>query len=407
MPNISMRAKETPSSPIRKLAPLCVQAEQAGKTVYRLNIGQPDLATPQSFMDGVRKSTIEVLSYSPSQGLPETLLSLCRYYAEHDIKLTEDEIIITIGGSEAFIFAMKAVMDPGDEVIIPEPFYPNYRGYARLVDVTVVPITTYAEDGFHLPPPVEMEKKITSRTKAILFSNPGNPTGVTYSEKELAHFVYLAEKYDLFLISDEVYREFVYDGAHMSILAFDSVSDRTILVDSISKRISACGARIGMVASHNREVMEALLKMAQGRLSPPTFGQLGLNSFLSSPYNRTEVAAMIEQFHRRRDTVYSEISDIPGIVCKKPEGAFYLFPKLPIDDSEDFARWLLAEFDDKGETVMIAPGSGFYHTPGKGSDEIRLAYVLDEDVLVRAIEVFRCGLAEYQKLRSPLKTIYR
>ncbi|MCI2428180.1 aminotransferase class I/II-fold pyridoxal phosphate-dependent enzyme, partial [Candidatus Acetothermia bacterium] len=221
MPNISMRAKETPSSPIRKLTALGVQAEKAGKTVYRLNIGQPDLATPQSFMDGVRKSTIKVLSYSPSQGLPETLLLLCKYYAEHDIKLAEDEIIVTIGGSEAFVFAMKAVMDPGDEVIIPEPFYPNYRGYARLVDVTVVPIMTYAEDGFHLPPLVEIEQKITSRTKAILFSNPANPTGAVYSEEELAHLVYLAKKYDLFLISDEAYREFVYDGTHMSILAFD------------------------------------------------------------------------------------------------------------------------------------------------------------------------------------------
>ncbi len=403
MPNISLRAKETPSSPIRNLAALGVKAEQAGKTVYRLNIGQPDLATPQSFMDGIRKSTIKVLSYSPSQGLPETLQALSKYYAENDITLTEDEIIITIGGSEAFIFAMKAVMDPGDEVIIPEPFYPNYRGYARLVDVTVVPITTYAEDGFHLPPLAEMERKITSRTKAILFSNPGNPTGVVYSEEELAQLVYLAEKYDLFLISDEVYREFVYDGVHMSILAFDSVSDRTILVDSISKRLSACGARIGMVASHNREIMEVLLKMAQGRLSPPTFGQLGLNAFLSSPNNRIEVAAMIEQFHRRRDTIYSKIHDMSGIVCKKPEGAFYLFPKLPIDDSGDFARWLLTDFDNKGETVMIAPGSGFYHTPGKGSDEVRLAYVLNEDLLIRAIDVFHHGLVEYQKLRSPLK----
>jgi aspartate aminotransferase len=404
MPKISRRTADLPASPIRKLAPLAAEAQRKGKTVYNLNIGQPDIPTPRSFMDGVRNADVSVLSYSPSAGLPETLEALSLYYAEHGIRISVEEMCVTIGGSEAFTFAMKAAMDAGDEVIIPEPFYPNYRGYACLTNVKLVPITTYAEEGFHLPPLEAIEERITARTRAILFSNPGNPTGVVYTREELERIASLAMRHDLFVISDEVYREFVYEGEATSVFDLPVLREHAILVDSISKRLSACGARIGVIASHNREVMGAVNRMAQARLSPPTFGQLGLVAFLADPDHKKTVDAMIAKFRSRRDTLYNAIRSIPGIVCEKPAGAFYVIAKLPVDDAEDFAQFLLTDFDGKGETVMLAPGTGFYQTPGKGTDEVRIAYVLEDEKLVRAVALLKEGLAQYRATRAKVGT---
>ena len=401
MPNISKRTAQLPASPIRKLTPLAQAAEAAGKVIYHLNIGQPDIPTPRSFMDGIKNADIAVLSYSPSRGMPATLNALRGYYAEHGIDIATDEMCVTIGGSEAFTFAMKAATDPSDDILAPEPFYPNYRGYAYLTNIRINPITTYAEDGFHLPALAVMEEKITPRTRAILFSNPGNPTGVVYTRDELERIAELAIKHDLFVISDEVYREFVYEGTAVSVFDFPELRDHAILVDSISKRISACGARIGVIASHNSAVMDAVNRMAQARLSPPTFGQLGLTAFLNDPHHNDAIATMIAKFHARRDTLYAALQTIPGIVCQQPAGAFYVIAKLPIDDCERFARFLLTDFEQHGETVMVAPGTGFYATPGKGKDEVRIAYVLEEEKLVRAVELLRAGIAAYQRTMAP------
>lgn len=397
MPKISNRTAALPASPIRKLTPLSQAAEAAGKTVYHLNIGQPDIPTPRSFMNGIRNADVSVLSYSPSRGMPKTLDALRGYYAEYGIDIAPDEMCVTVGGSEAFTFAMKIAMNPGEEMLVPEPFYPNYRGYSYLTSTSLIPITTYAEDGFHLPSAKEIESRITPRTRAILFSNPGNPTGVVYTRDELERIVELALKHDLFVISDEVYREFVYEGEAISVFDFPELRDHAILVDSISKRISACGARIGVIASRNHTVMDAVNRMAQARLSPPTFGQLGLISFLSDPHHADSIAAMIAKFRARRDTMFAALQEIPGIVCRKPAGAFYIFAKLPIDDCERFARFLLTDFDRDGETVMVAPGTGFYGTPGKGKDEVRIAYVLEEEKLVRAANLLREGIAAYRE----------
>lgn len=405
MPNLSRRTCELPSSPIRKLAPLAAKAKQEGKTVYHLNIGQPDIPTPQAFMDGVRNADIDVLAYSPSPGLPETLEALRGYYAHHGIDLSTDELCVTIGGSEAFTFAMKAAMDPGDEVIIPEPFYPNYRGYACLTNVNVVPITTHAEEGFHLPGAEAIEAKISDRTRAFLFSNPGNPTGVVYTREELERIAQLAIKYNLFVISDEVYREFVYEGTAVSIFDFPELREHAILVDSISKRFSACGARIGTIASHNQEVMSAASRMAQARLSPPTFGQLGLVAFLKDSQHQKVIDTMIAKFRARRDTLYEALQEIPGIICKRPAGAFYVIAKLPIDDAEEFARYLLTDFDRDGETVMVAPATGFYHTPGMGKNEVRIAYVLEQEKLRRAVKLLKEGIASFQEARKKVASL--
>ena len=397
MPKISNRTAALPASPIRKLTPLSQAAEAAGKTVYHLNIGQPDIPTPRSFMSGVKNADVSVLSYSPSRGMPKTLDALRGYYAEYGIDIAPEEMCVTIGGSEAFTFAMKVAMNPGEEMLVPEPFYPNYRGYSYLTSTNLIPITTYAEDGFHLPSAKEIESRITPRTRAILFSNPGNPTGAVYTRDELERIVELALKHDLFVISDEVYREFVYEGEAISVFDFPELRDHAILVDSISKRISACGARIGVIASHNRTVMDAVNRMAQARLSPPTFGQLGLIAFFDDPHHADAIATMIAKFKARRDTMFAALQEIPGIVCRKPAGAFYIFAKLPIDDCERFARFLLTDFDRDGETVMVAPGTGFYGTPGKGKDEVRIAYVLEEEKLVRAANLLREGIAAYQE----------
>ena len=339
MPKLSQRTAKLTGSPIRKMAPLAVKATEEGKTVYHLNIGQPDIPTHRAFMDGVRQADIDVLSYSPSRGLPKTLEALRNYYAYNSLELSVSELCVTIGGSEAFTFALQATLDPGEEVIIPEPFYPNYLGNSQIAGIRVVPLTTRAENGFRLPDVREIEQVITPRTRAILFSNPGNPTGVLYTEKELARIVELALKHDLFVISDEVYREYVYEGKAISILSFPELSQHAILVDSISKRISACGARIGTIASRNKDLMATITKMAQSRLSPPTLSQLGLAAFLSDKRYKETINTMINKFHSRRDAMYKAVQGIPGVICRRPAGAFYMFAKFPqIDDSECFAR---------------------------------------------------------------------
>jgi aspartate aminotransferase len=405
MRNVSERTNELQGSPIRRLVPLAVAARKRGTHVYHLNIGQPDIPTPDSFMQGVREAEIDVLSYAPAPGIPSTIEALLGFYADMGIKLTEKDLRVTIGGTEAFAFALQTACNPGDEVLIPEPFYPNYSGHALMNGVKVVPITTRIEDGFHLPPMEEIEKLITSKTAAILFSTPGNPTGVAYSRQEMEAVGELAKKHDLFVISDEPYRELMYEGHATSILEISGLEDNAVLVDSISKRLSACGARIGCIASRNQEFMTSIDKLCMIRLSAPTFEQLGLVAFLKDPNYRNEIEQMRQKFHSRRDTLFEALQTIPGAVCRKPEGAFYLFVKLAqVDDSEHFVKFMLNEFDLDGETTMVAPAAGFYATPGVGHDEIRIAYVLEDAKLVRAVEVLKAGLEAYAKARQEVSS---
>jgi len=379
------------------LKPLADQSVKAGRKIYNLNIGQPDIPTPKAFMAGLQ-SAPEILAYSPSQGLDEALEALVIYYKDHGIELTKEELIITVGGSEAVIFALLAVTDPGDEILIPEPFYTNYNSYAQMSGISIIPIETHAEEGFRLPAKREIESKISHKTKAILICNPANPTGVVYTEEELEMLKEIALKNNLFLISDEVYREFVYDGLkHVSVLHLRGLEEHAILVDSISKRFSACGARIGAIASKNEAVMGSVLKFAQARLSPPTLGQLGLIQLLKSGTYRKEVAQMIAEFERRRDLVYEELQKMPGVVCCKPQGAFYIIAKLPVKDAEGFCRWLLTDFSLEGETVLLAPAADFYKSEGKGRDEVRIAYVLNLEALKKAMRILREGLKAYSE----------
>ncbi len=403
MPSISWRARIVQASPIRKLKPLADQAKHAGKKVYHVNIGQPDIPTPKEYFDGIRQAAQGVLAYSPSQGLDETLDALSEYYRTFDIHLSRDELIVTTGGSEAITFALLAATDVGDAILVPEPFYTNYNSYAQITGIQIVPIETRAEDGFRLPDRKYIEAKITPKTKAILFCNPGNPTGVVYTRAELEMLAEIARAHNLYLISDEVYREFTYDGAQaISILQLSGIEDRAILVDSISKRFSACGARVGVIASKNASVMESALKFAQARLSPPTLEQAGLVHLLRSSHYQKFVREMIAEFARRRDLVYSELQKMPGVLCPKPQGAFYVIARLPVEDAEHFARWLLTDFALENETVMLAPAAEFYATPGKGRDEVRIAYVLNTDALKKAMRILREGLQAYTKTTSAL-----
>lgn len=400
MLSISRRARTVQASPIRKLKPLADQAKRAGKKIYHLNIGQPDISTPKEYFDGIRQAAHGVLAYSPSQGLDETLEAFVSYYQAFGISLKREELLVTTGGSEAITFALLAVTDVGDQILVPEPFYTNYNSYARITGIEIVPIETSAEQGFRLPDKRAIEAKITPKTKAVLFCNPGNPTGVVYTRAELEMLGEIARKHDLYLISDEVYREFVYDGAQaISALQLSNLDDRAILVDSISKRFSACGARLGALASKNSSIMESALKFAQARLSPPTLEQFGLIHLLRSSDYHKFARAMIAEFARRRDLLCSELQKIPGVLCPKPQGAFYAIAKLPVEEAEHFTRWLLTDFALDGETVMLAPAAEFYGTPGKGGDEVRIAYVLNLDALKRAMRILREGLQAYTKTR--------
>jgi len=401
MRSVSERTQALKGSPIRRLVPLATAAKKRGIHVYHLNIGQPDIPTPRSFMDGVRNARVDVLSYSPSPGIAEAIDALIRFYADMGVELSEDELRVTIGGSESFAFALQTTCDPGDEILVPEPFYPNYQGHAIVNGIKVVPITTKIEDGFHFPPIDQIERLVTPRTRAILFSNPGNPTGVGYTRGEIQGIADLALKHDLYVISDEPYRELMYEGHATSILEFPELAQNAILVDSISKRLSACGARIGCLVSRNRDVMAAVDKLCQIRLSAPTFEQLGLIAFLNDPGYKKEIEVMRRKFHARRDTLYDALQTIPGVCCRRPEGAFYIFVKFPqIDDSEEFVKFMLNDFDLDGETVMVAPGAGFYATEGRGHDEVRVAYVLEEPKLVRAVEVLKAGLEAFAEQRQ-------
>lgn len=395
MPKISNKGKGLPESPIRKLVPYAELAYKANKTVYHLNIGQPDIKSPEIAMDAVVNHGLEILAYTRSDGSEEYRKKIATYYNNNHIPVSAEDIIVTTGGSEALLFAIGTIADAGDEIIIPEPFYANYNGFAAASDVKVVPVISKIEDNFALPPIAEFEKLITPRTKAILICNPGNPTGYLYSKEEIQRLAELVKKHDLFLISDEVYREFTYDGAkHYSILTEESMADYGIIVDSVSKRYSMCGARIGYLVSRNKEFIKTAMKFAQTRLSPPTFAQIASEAALNTPQSYFD--EVITEYQDRRDTMVSLLKQIPGIKVGEPKGAFYCIVELPVKNSEDFARWLLETFDDNGETIMVAPAGGFYSTPGMGLNQIRIAYVLKKESLIRAVEILKLALEQYQ-----------
>jgi aspartate aminotransferase len=397
--NISQRGLAIQESPIRKLKPYADDAIKRGIRVYFINIGQPDIITPEPVWEAIRNYGEEVLSYGPAQGFLELRQAIADYFVDYNIPLTAENVIITVGGSEAIHFSFSVVADPGEEVIIPEPFYTNYNGYAACANVRIVPLTLHVEDGFRLPASEEIEAKISPKTRAILLCSPNNPTGTVYTEEELDRVIDLAVKHELFLISDEVYKEFVYDGAkHKSLLEYEDIKDRVIVVDSISKRFSCCGARVGAVITRNADVYQAVLKFAQARLCPPSIEQKG--ALAAYRMERSYFDAIREEYQRRRDVLYEGLKDIPGIVVHKPQGAFYFIVKLPIKDCEHFVRWMLTDFELDKETVMVAPAQGFYSTPGRGEDEVRIAYVLKEPDLKRAITVFRAGLDKYLSLFS-------
>jgi len=397
--NISKRGQEIQPSPIRKLKPYADKAQERGIRVYFLNIGQPDVPTPKPVLEALHSFDEEVLSYGPAQGFLELRESIADYFDSYHIAINAENVLITIGGSEAIHFSFSVVADPGQEIIIPEPFYTNYNGYAAFADVKIAPLTTSVEDGFRLPPEEKIEERITPKTRAILLCSPNNPTGTVYSAEELERAISLVKKHDLFLIGDEVYKEFVYDGQrHKSVLEYEDIKDRVIVVDSISKRFSCCGARIGSVITKNDEVYQSLLKFAQARLCPPSVEQKAALAAYRMPKDYFDEVR--EEYQNRRDILYEGLKDIPGIVIHKPQGAFYLIVRLPIKDCEHFVVWMLTDFHMDKETVMVAPAPGFYSSPNKGKDEVRIAYVLKEEDLRRAIEVFKAGLEKYVSLFS-------
>ncbi len=392
--NLSKRIMGMQESPIRKLVPFAENAKKQGKKVYHLNIGQPDIETPENFMEAVRKFDEKVLKYTFSQGIPELIDAISTYYKKYDMRFDKDEILITNGGSEALLFALIALCDDGDEIIVPEPFYTNYNGFSTAVGVNVVSITTHASKGFHLPSKEVIQKAITPRTKAILLSNPGNPTGVVYTKEEVKLIAEIAKESNLFIIADEVYREFVYDNLeYTSFGNISGIEDRVVIVDSVSKRFSACGARIGAVISKNKDLMKQILKLCQGRLCCPTLDQVGAVEL----YNVTDeyFNTVLQEYEKRRNIVHKALAAIPGVICEKPTGAFYVIVKLPVVDAEEFVIWLLNDFDLNGETVMLAPAEGFYGTPGLGKDEARIAYILNEDDLRKSMEILKVALEKY------------
>jgi aspartate aminotransferase len=399
---ISHRAAAIQESPIRKLAPLAAKARTRGLTIYNLNIGQPDVATPPEFLQAVSGFKDRVLAYGPSDGLPELRAAMVDYFARYEIALDPRDILITNGGSEAILFAFNVVADDGEEIIIPEPFYTNYNGYAAMANLKIVPVRSHAEDGFHLPPDEVLEAAVTPRTRAVLVCSPNNPTGTVLAWAELERLAELAKRHDLFLIADEVYKEFTYDGRrHRSVLELPEVRERVIVVDSISKRFSACGARVGAVISRNRDVMAAMLKFGQARLCPPTLEQLG--AIAAYHLDESYFEAVRAEYQRRRDVLFEALTCDPGIVLRRPRGAFYMIVKMAgVDDSDAFAEWLLTDHAVDGQTVLVAPAGGFYATPGAGKDEVRMAYVIEVPKLERAAAVFLVGLERYRALRPPV-----
>lgn len=390
---ISKRGMSVPPSPIRKLIPLAEQAKKRGIHVYHLNIGQPDIETPPEFWRSINNYSKKVLAYGNSQGLADYLDKLASYYNKCGLNINSDEIIVTTGGSEAIIFAMTIICEPREEIIVFEPFYTNYNGFAVQAGVNLVPVTTHAENGFHIPPADVIGKAITKKTRGILYCNPNNPTGTVYTKEEIERLKDLALKHDLFLLADEVYREFIYDGKHISIMSFDNISDRAIMLDSISKRFSACGARIGNLVTKNRDVYQSALYLGQARLCSPTLEQVGASAAYDLGNEYFE--KMMDEYRRRRDTVYAGLMKIDGVVCIKPNGAFYAMAQLPIDSAEKFAASMLTSFDYNGKTVMVAPGPGFYASEGKGQSECRIAYVLNTEELKDAMDILKNGIEAY------------
>lgn len=395
--DLSRRGRSMPASPIRRLAGLADDAVARGIDVYRLNIGQPDIPTPPEMMDAIRGFDDPVLAYGPSGGLPQTRTAMAGYLTDLGTPVRPSEVLVTNGGSEAILFILATLCDPGDEVLVFEPFYTNYAGFAHMSSVNLVPLETRVDDGYRPPPPEVVEAAVTDRTRAILYCSPANPTGTTLRRDEVRALVDIAARKDLFVVADEVYREFVYDGvAHEGLLdvaAEAGALDRAVLVDSISKRFSACGARIGFVASHNRDVLDACLRMGQARLCPATVDQMA--AVAGYGVVESTVPPMVEEYRLRRNLVMDALGDIPGVVCAKPEGAFYIMPRIPVDDSSAFAEFLLTDFQYQGRTVMFAPGDGFYGTPGKGLNEIRIAYVLKEEDLAVAMDLLKRGIEAY------------
>lgn len=384
-----------PQSPIRKLVPYAEQAYKEGKTVYHLNIGQPDIKTPQVALDAVKVHSLDILAYTRSEGSEEYRKKIADYYAKNDIHVKHDDIIVTTGGSEALLFAFGSIMDVDDEVIIPEPFYANYNGFSTASGVKVVPVISKIEDNFALPAIEEFEKLITPKTKAILICNPGNPTGYLYSKEEIKKLADIVKKHDLFLIADEVYREFAYDGAkHYSILQEEGLEDYAIVIDSVSKRYSMCGARIGCLVSKSKDVIATALKFAQARLSPPTLAQIASEAALQTPQSYFD--EVNKEYVERRNVLIEELSKIEGVKVAKPKGAFYCIAELPVKNADKFAQWLLESFDVNKETIMVAPAAGFYSSPNVGLNQIRIAYVLNKESLVKAVNILKEALKVYK-----------
>jgi len=385
-----------PESPIRKLVPYAEDAKKRGTKVFHLNIGQPDIKTPQVALDAVKNNNIQTLAYARSEGSEEYRTKLANYYVHNNINVSANNIVITTGGSEALLFTIGSITDPGDEIIIPEPFYANYNGFSTASGVTVVPVISKIEDNFALPKIEDFEKLITKKTKAILICNPGNPTGYLYAEEEIEKLKQIVLKHDLFLIADEVYREFTYDGLqHTSVLSLEGLDQNAIVIDSVSKRYSMCGARIGCIVSKNDEFIKTAIKFAQARLSPPTYALIASEAALDTPQSYFD--EVIEEYVARRNTLISELKKIDGVKVGNPKGAFYCVVQLPVEDTDDFAQWLLEKFSHNNETIMVAPASGFYSTPGEGKNQIRIAYVLNKTDLIRSVEILAEALKKYNQ----------
>ena len=398
MPNISNKGFNMPESPIRKLVPFAENAKRKGKKVFHLNIGQPDIQTPSVALEAIKNFDDNVVEYSHSAGFESYRKGLASYYQSLDIDVSYNDLMVTTGGSEALLFALNSCLDAGDEIIIPEPFYANYNGFSISAGITVKPISTSIDNGFALPPIEDFVKLITPKTKAILICNPGNPTGYLYSQEELELLRDVVKKYNLFLFADEVYREFCYDGnSHCSVLSLDGLEKHAVVIDSTSKRYSMCGIRVGCIVSKNPEVINTALKFAQARLSPPTFGQVAGEAALSTPKSYFE--DVINEYVARRDLLVDGLNKIDGVICPKPKGAFYAIAQLPVDNAEKFAQWLLEEFDYQNETLMVAPAAGFYSTEGEGNNQVRIAYVLNQDSLKRAIKCLEEALIQYPGLK--------